>query len=60
MNKFTRYHRILNLVTVLILITTFLYLVLLWSTIPEKITGHYNSSELIAGEIKVNCGLLLL
>lgn len=47
MSKPARYHRILDLVSILIMITTFLYLVLFWSTIPEKIPGHYNSSGLI-------------
>lgn len=43
----TKYHRVINLLSLILLIGTFVYLLIAWKHIPDKIPGHYNA----AGEI---------
>lgn len=43
-NKKTKYEIAVNVVSLLLLIGTLIYLGINWTTIPEKIPGHYNAS----------------
>lgn len=43
----TRYHKAVNIVCLSLLLVTFVFLVINWQTIPEKIPGHFNASGLI-------------
>lgn len=45
--KSIKYYQYLNLFSSLMLLSTFLYLIICWSTIPQKIPGHYNGSGII-------------
>ena len=42
--KTTLYHKILNLLCILILLGVFIFLIINWSSIPDKIPGHYDYS----------------
>lgn len=49
MNKIkrTKYQMFLNILSLLVLIGTTLYLIIYWDSIPQKIPGHYNGSGII-------------
>lgn len=43
----TRYHKIVNLLSMILIIGIFAYLILNWNQIPDSVPGHFNG----AGEI---------
>ena len=45
--KATKYQTVLNILSLLVLIGTILYLIIFWKTIPQKIPGHYNGNGII-------------
>ncbi|MFQ8706495.1 MAG: DUF1648 domain-containing protein [Thomasclavelia sp.] len=45
--KATKYQTVLNILSLLVLIGTILYLIIFWNTIPQKIPGHYNGNGII-------------
>lgn len=45
--KTTIYQRILNILSLATLISTFVYLTITWNKIPSKIPAHYNASGII-------------
>jgi uncharacterized membrane protein len=45
--KYTKLQLVLELITILVLIGMYVYLLINWNTIPDQIPGHYNS----AGEV---------
>lgn len=40
----TRFHKVIKLVTLVILIVMIIYPVIMWSTLPAKLPMHYNAS----------------
>jgi uncharacterized membrane protein len=45
--KTTLYHKVIFILSVCIIVGTFLYLFIVWSQLPDKVPGHFNG----AGEI---------
>ena len=43
----TRYHKIVNLLCIIILTGTLVFLVTNWTMIPDQIPGHYDSAGVI-------------
>lgn len=45
----TRYHRIMNLLSILLLAGIFVWLIVMWRRIPDQIPMHYNGAGRIDG-----------
>jgi uncharacterized membrane protein len=45
--KYTKLQRIIELITVIVLFLIWIYLILSWGSIPDKIPGHYNAQGVV-------------
>lgn len=40
----TRFHRIMNIIAIMVMLGTLLFLVLYWKNIPDSVPGHFNAA----------------
>jgi len=45
--KYTRFQKAIEIITVILLISIWAYLILSWGNIPDKIPGHYNGAGVV-------------
>lgn len=45
--SYTRFQKALEFITVIILLGTFIYLILSWGKLPDKIPAHYNAAGIV-------------
>lgn len=45
--RHTSFQKAIEIITIIILLSTFIYLILSWGKLPDKIPGHYNSAGVV-------------
>jgi len=45
--KYTKFQKVIEIITIILLISIWAYLILSWDTIPAKIPGHYNGAGVV-------------
>jgi len=45
--KYTKFQKVIEIITIILLISIWAYLILSWGNIPDKIPGHYNGAGVV-------------
>ena len=45
--QYTNFQKVLELITIIVLIGIWIYLIMSWGSLPDKISGHYNGAGVV-------------